>query len=250
MTRLLAIVIVLALAGAAGCGGDSGTPEPTGPPPPIAGASCRDDVGDGKQVRFGKDNYLAGVLMGHGGTGVLLAHQNQSDVCEWLPYGQELATKGYQVLAFDFNGEGASAGSVTTIAEDAAAAATYLKQQGVSKLILMGASKGGTAVLAIVPDFRADVAGVVTFSSPTAFAGVDASAVPKTLTVPALYIAGDADGRFPTEAKYFYDYTPKGLGTLLILPSSAHGTRLLLAGAQHDQLVAALDAFLAKIPPM
>jgi hypothetical protein len=41
------------------------------------------------------------VALGGGPTGVVLAHQAASDLCEWLPRARVLAAEGRQVLAFD-----------------------------------------------------------------------------------------------------------------------------------------------------
>src|SRR6266540_3688408 len=38
---------------------------------------------------------LVGALLGRGTKGVLLAHQGNATLCDWLPFGQTLAQRGY-----------------------------------------------------------------------------------------------------------------------------------------------------------
>src|SRR6185503_15710753 len=85
----LILVTMLTLAG---CGGGAksggGAPSPTDDGE-RAGAKCAELAAEGRQARFkaADGTRLAGVELGKGKTGVVLAHQNQSDLCEWLPFG-------------------------------------------------------------------------------------------------------------------------------------------------------------------
>ena len=95
----------------------------------------------------GADVY--GVEVGAGTTGVVLGHQFFSDHCELMGFARELAQRGYRVLAIDFRGYGDSAGGVNgRLDRDVAAAVARLRADGATRIKLVGASMGGTAVLA------------------------------------------------------------------------------------------------------
>jgi hypothetical protein len=76
------------------CSGDSEPPAEKAEPN-LAGATCPGDAAAGTKVAFtaGDGAALVGIELGQGRTGVVLAHQNSSDLCEWLPYGKRLADK-------------------------------------------------------------------------------------------------------------------------------------------------------------
>ena len=74
---------------------------------------------------------IAAVDLGTGASGVVLAHQSDGSLCEWLPYGEALAAKGFRVLAFDFAGSGSSSmPKQKTYVEDLRTAVTYLRGAG------------------------------------------------------------------------------------------------------------------------
>lgn len=50
----------------------------------------------------------AALSIGAGHVAVILAHQVSGSLCQWWPYGRSLAAAGFRVLAFDFDGCGAS----------------------------------------------------------------------------------------------------------------------------------------------
>jgi pimeloyl-ACP methyl ester carboxylesterase len=243
---LVAAALVAVLAACSG-GGDAGPTQTSVSPPPspspsavaLVGVGCPDAVEGGTQVRFGDDDYLAGVVMGSGTTAVVLAHEYESDACNWLPYAKTLAKKGYTTLAFDFAGYGASGlanGTQSTVA-DVEAAAAYLRAHGAKKIVLMGASMGGNAVLAATKDVHP--AAVVSLSAPRSFQGVVVDGA--DVTAPVLYVAGkyDSGGSFADDARSMAAQTPKGKKTLDVLPDAGdHGTALLRSPAaekvEHD----------------
>ena len=51
---------------------------------------------------------LVGHRFGKGTTAVILAHQSEGDLCDWLPYARRLASRGYFVFPVDFRGYGFS----------------------------------------------------------------------------------------------------------------------------------------------
>ena len=111
--------LLVALVLAAGCGdgrdagragqGPATTPAPTTTVAAIS-KSCLGAAERGNLFRFttGDGATLAGVVLGTGGSGLVLGHQLGSDLCEWLPQARAFARRGYRVLLFDFAGFGDS----------------------------------------------------------------------------------------------------------------------------------------------
>jgi len=228
----VAVAVAVAVAGCGTGGRPAGSPTKASTTTatavrPSAGSGCRSDAAKGTQVRFTNQAgaSLAGVLLGSSATGVLLAHQSDGDVCQWLPFANDLADAGYRVLAFDFAGDGASdpAGN-STLDGDVVAATGFLREHGATAVVLVGASMGGTAVVAAAPAVKPPPAGVVSLSGPARFAGVDAQHAAAALTVPVLYAAGDGDENFAAQARSLYDATPTTVDrTLVVVHSSEHG---------------------------
>lgn len=246
-------VVAALLSGAVAC--DRGAR----PAPAVAshysGENCDAFVDGTSQASFAdeKGTRLSAVEVGSGPVGFVLAHQDPGDVCQWLPYARLLARHpGYHVLCLDFAGYGNSdfPADGDTRDRQLAAAVAYLRTTGVTKVILMGASMGGNAVLVAATKIAPPVSGVVSFSAPAVYKGLDAQAAVAGLAVPVLYLAGSSDsgGEFAADAQDLYDATPAGVDrTLVIVSSAAHGANLLSpvdAGYSHTR--AAVDAFLAR----
>jgi pimeloyl-ACP methyl ester carboxylesterase len=248
--RLAAAALLLVLAalgaacqGQAASGGDPAetTAVPaattTAPAPPTTlapiGASCLEGRERSRTLRFRSANGadLAGVLLGSGPVGVVLAHQLNADLCQWLPYGRVLAERGYRVLAFDFEGFGASGPSPGSgeppLDQNVAAAAEVLRDRGASKVVLVGGSLGGTAVVTAAAGVRPLVAGVVCLSGPSRFYAMDATAAASRLTVPVLYLVGAEDRGFPESAREMYAATRARDRKLVVVPDPYHGVELL-----------------------
>jgi esterase/lipase len=215
---------------------------------PKAGAGCADAAAAGKQAAFSTPagTELVGVELGTGAKGVVLAHQNESDLCEWLPYGKRLAERGYRVLAFDFAGDGGSgphAGD-DRLDDDVVAAATHLRGAGVTDIVLMGASKGGTASLAAAVALTPAPVAVVTLSAPTLFAGISAADAVPQLKSPALFLAAENDHPFAEAAQQF-DATATAAHQLFLPIGAEHGTGLL-GGGQAKKVDELISAFLQQ----
>jgi len=168
---------------------------------------------------------LSGRLFGQGKTGVVLCHMYPADQRSWWEFASLLAEKGYAALAFDFRGYGESEGKkeIAKIYLDVRAALKYLRDRGVEKAFLIGASMGGTAALMVAAEEM--VSGVVTLSAPDAFRGLDARKAVKEVAAPKLFIAAEGDAYAAKSARFFYEQAaePK---TLHIFSGKAHGTDL------------------------
>lgn len=113
-----------------------------------------------------------------------------------------------------------------------AAAVTQLRRRGVTRVVLVGLSMGGTAVLVAAARIRPPVAGVVSLSGPAEFGDMDASAAVARLRVPALFMAARADGPFAAAARGLYRAAGTRDKRLVVLSSAAHGTNMLQFGAE------------------
>lgn len=173
-------------------------------------------------------------VTGTGSTALVLMHQAESDVCQWVPKGMDLAAQGYRVVAVD------SAGS--EVAEVRAAVA-YARSKGAAKVLLVGASKGGTAVLSAAGAITPKVDAVVALSAPSVYTGMDASLVVPELTMPVLYMASENDSSFAASAKELSRATKKAPeNDLYIVDGVNHGVSML----DSDENYAKVKGFLKK----
>jgi dienelactone hydrolase len=167
------------------------------------------------------DGYPVDALMyGSGDVGVVFANQVDDDLCSWQWHAQELARKGSRAIVFNYsNRSGAE--------NDVLAAVGLLRQKGSKRIFLIGASKGGTAVLAAAAVANPAVNGVVSLSGPRAFGGSDAGAVMPAFATPVLFIAGDNDGTFTTDAQALFRACAEKDKQLILRPSARHGVGLV-----------------------
>jgi pimeloyl-ACP methyl ester carboxylesterase len=171
---------------------------------------------------------LEGSVLGRGPTGVVFAHTTGADRCQWLPFARELARKGYRALVLDMRGYGTSSGTTNTDPHlDVIAAAAELRRRGARRIVLMGASMGGTGVVAAAPRIRLAVSGVAELSAPTLFSTANALAAARKLKVPAFFVAGRDDGDFAAATRALYRAAATKDKKLHIAPSSWHGVDLV-----------------------
>jgi hypothetical protein len=222
---LICAGVLLAGASLAACGGgdgkESGKPDVSASQPEDFGCLDTAEAKTGS-VSFKSDGSTdtEGFLTGEGTTGILLAHQSDGDVCQWVDKARELGKSGYRVLAVD------SAGSEVP---ELVGAAAYLRTKGVTKLLLMGASKGGTAVIVAATELTPKPAAVVSLSGPTVYNGMDASAAAPKLTAPVLYMVGEDDSEFAQSAQELHKASTKAPENKLydLEGTSQHGVSLL-----------------------
>ncbi|GAA5012031.1 hypothetical protein GCM10023335_33680 [Streptomyces siamensis] len=225
--RALACAGVLALS-ACGGGGDGGEDAHAGGTTASPTESAANDFGclAGKQLKKSttfedtEGNEVDGYETGTGTTGIVLSHQSNNDVCSWIPSADELAAAGYRVLAVNSN---------SSEIPEIEGAAARLREDGARKVVLMGASKGGTASLVAAARIRPAVAAVVSLSGPGLYGGMDATeAVPK-LTMPVYLLAASGDGRFADDARTLHKLAKKSHGEKLeMVAGAAHGSDILL----------------------
>lgn len=197
------------------------TPTPTAvPTPPIPDVPSR-------LVHFMTSDHvqLAGQLYGQGKTIVICSHMLGTTKKIWIESGipQRLAVLGYEVLAYDFRGNGDSQLPKNTwlLDVDLRAAVQFAYQQGAQRIVLMGASMGGTASLKVAVEQQ--VTAVISLSGPQQFTiGVSDDEI-RTLKAPKLFLASADDTSFADDARHMYAIAsePKELH---IYPGDAHGT--------------------------
>jgi pimeloyl-ACP methyl ester carboxylesterase len=188
---------------------------------------------------------LAGDLRGSGPVGVVLAHMFPADRTSWGEFASLLADEGYRALNFDFRGFGDSGGTQTIpeLWRDVLAAAAELRARGARRVVVVGASMGGTA--ALLAASRAEFDGVVTLSAPSTFN--DLSAPPEVVQAvdePKLFIAALGDDQAAATAQAFYTEA-SGAKRVEIVTGDEHGTNLL-SGAQAEVVRMVILTFLGS----
>ncbi|WP_327677592.1 alpha/beta hydrolase [Kitasatospora sp. NBC_00458] len=167
---------------------------------------------------------------------VVLSHQLRGSLCDWVPYLDAFTGAGYAVLASEV--PDSPVGDLPT-------AVKWLETKGIARVVLVGASKGGTGslVVAAAPG-PLPVAAVVSLSGPARFGSDDAVAAVKSSRVPEFFAAEEDDAPFAADARELYAAATAPVRQLKLYPGSGHGADLLKDGALPDVL-----AFLAANAP-
>jgi pimeloyl-ACP methyl ester carboxylesterase len=181
-----------------------------------------------KVVRFSnaEGTRLVGYELGRGPRGVVLAHQYGDDACQWSDYAPDLVKRGYHVLAFDFHGYGLSAAGSGENDIDVRAAAQKLRALGAKKLVLLGASMGGTASIVAAARLDPPPSAVISLSGPGSFDLTSAYDDVPRLTMPKLFVVGARDIQFVDDARDLYRRA-KGAKRLVVVQTADHGVDLL-----------------------
>jgi alpha-beta hydrolase superfamily lysophospholipase len=165
---------------------------------------------------------------------VVLAHQSNGSLCEWLPEARRLASRGIWVFAFDFRGHGFSKGRVHygRLATDYAAAVKAVRSLGARDVVIAGASLGGIAAVVAGASIKPAVTGIAALSAPAVIAGrVDALPFAPRLAVPALYVAARGDQSAPydfaADAQRLFDTSGAAAKRLELVDGSDHGVALV-----------------------
>jgi pimeloyl-ACP methyl ester carboxylesterase len=148
----------------------------------------------------------------------------------WAPFARTLSRRGYLTLAFDFRGYGRSQepprGASSRLAADVIAAARKSRSLGAKKVVVVGASMGGTAAIVAAANARTVIDGVIPVSASRGFGRMNAEAAARRLQVPVLYLAGDEDPGFADDARFLYEATATPDKKLELLDSGNHGVHL------------------------
>jgi uncharacterized protein len=178
---------------------------------------------------------LAGLVYGQGKTMIICTHMLDTTYDIWIDTGmpQYLATLGYAVLVFNFRGYGASQGSQdpSFLDVDLRAAVSFAQRQGATRIVLMGASMGGTAALKVAAEIQ--VTAVISLSGPQAYGVLITNEELKAMHIPKLFLASADDISFALYATHM-DEVASAPKELKIYPGIAHGTALLDGGLDSD----------------
>ncbi|MEM7287383.1 MAG: alpha/beta fold hydrolase [Actinomycetota bacterium] len=211
------------------------TASATTEPDPEASAAAPDSAADvGTEiVRFttGDGEQLEATVYGSGPRGLVLAHMRSRDRSTWDAFARTAAAEGLHVLAFDFRGYGGSTGARdTSLDVDLLAAVDLLVSRGADRVVVAGASMGGTAAINVAA--RADLAGVVSLSAPETFGTLPALDVAADVGEPLLIVTAEGDQPYADTAVALAEVAP--VSQLQILGGRAHGTNLF---ADHEAVL-------------
>ncbi len=199
---------------------------------------------------------LEGRLIGEGQVAVVLSHMRPADQRAWWPFAEDLAEAGYLVLTYDFRGYcpggvgGCSEGArdLGEIWRDVLGAIAFVRTEGARRVVLVGASMGGTASLVAAAQEGISVEAVVTLSAPASFEGMVADAdVLSRVDAAKLFIAGTGDGPAARDAETLYAASPPPK-RLEILTTDAHGSDIL-SGNQAGRARTLILQYLEQVAP-
>ena len=174
-----------------------------------------------------------------GGDGVVLAHGSAFDKESWRPLAEQLAAKGYRVLAIDFRGWGKSTPGETKNAlfEDVLGAVRYLHANGAARVSVVGGSMGGGAAgEAAVRASPGEIDRIVLLSPAPI-------AAPERVGGDKLVVASEHEPAVD-RIKALYEKMPEPK-RLVLLPGTAHAQHIF-ATEQGERLTATVTDFLSR----
>jgi len=206
------------------------TPTPSATPTPMGAADFVCLNRHERRAMFllhgpGHDRLTA-VSIGTGRVAVVLAHQSSGSLCQWWPYARSLAAR-FRVVAFDFDGLGASPFGDGNYPGEVAAAAKWARHHGSRRIVLMGASMGGTAVVVAAAQLGDRIAGVIDLSGPAEFAGMNALRAAKRVHVPAMFGYGTLDLGFAADVRDVRAATAVRDKPIVAIKTLDHGVTLV-----------------------
>jgi pimeloyl-ACP methyl ester carboxylesterase len=158
---------------------------------------------------------------------VILLHMYPANQTSWFGFAEELQARGIDALTFDFRGYGMSGGEKDPgVADlDARAALAFARARGFERVVLIGASMGGTAAIVVAADEAVD--GVATLSAPAAMSELDAATVIAGVQAPVTLVAANDDLSGAESARDLAARADLGERDVLLVAGRAHGTELL-----------------------
>jgi pimeloyl-ACP methyl ester carboxylesterase len=164
---------------------------------------------------------------GNGKTTVVLAHGGRSDLCETLPFANQLVAAGYRIVALDFRGSGRSQAPSRNrlgLGRDLAAAVAHARGSSAARIFLIGSSMGGAAIVQNTSTLR--VAGRVSLSGTRLWPGygINSPAGVARIRDPFLYVGTRHDGNAPVaEARRIFRRVGARDKRIALYPGSSHG---------------------------
>ena len=196
------------------------TPSPLPPSPTPAPRTITFYTPDGAAIE--------GVLYGSGNTAVIFSVMGN---CKrgWEDMADLVAKNGMMALTYQWRGckpNSVDEVQIQKFLDDTRSAIDFIKAQGVSKIVLVGASLGGCASAKLA--LESDASGLIVIASPPSISqwGFEVDSADLNTDIPKLFITAENDGTVPvdtTRALYDLAADPKEWQTY---PGSAHGTDL------------------------
>jgi alpha-beta hydrolase superfamily lysophospholipase len=233
MLRIGAALLAAVAIACTTAGNSTAKPSRAAIAPPSLTKACGSAAGITAQALWLTTNdrvRLYAIEAGKGTTGVVLAHQGRSNLCEELRYAKTLLDAGLRLLAFDFRGNGQSAlpaKNALAYRRDFTAAIKQLRSDGARRVFLIGASMGGAA--AVQNSGGLHLTGVVSLSGTRLWSGYGINKPgPRALRAPFLYIGSKSDSRAPLkEARAIIRNTGSHDKRSIVYRGSLHGWELV-----------------------
>lgn len=189
---------------------------------------------------------LRGHLWASGPNAVVFSHMFGTTQSIWYDLAGKLAAQGYTVLTFDFRGVGTSSGKLVIrhVYRDTLGAVRFIRRRNPEKIVVMGASMGGTS--SIVAAGQTKVDGLVVIASGMLFQGLDARPYLATLQMPKLFIVGTEDAPFNQSVRTMHERSPEPK-QLRMIPTAAHGTYMFRSTTHRETIYEAIFDFLRKV---
>lgn len=239
VTILTMVVIAILLVSGCVAPPEKGQPEEV--EPKVVGREVKKVVEAPGVVKLQTEDGVTLVgtyLPGTTDEGVILLHMLGRDRRSWGDFGNQLNYQGYHVLLLDLRGHGESIRrgmealdwhqfsneEFKKMVLDVEAAKTFLEDQGIKKIGIIGASIGANAALNYAA--RKNVEWLVLLSPGLVYRGIEVEEAAKQYTNPVLIVVAKGD-------KYSADSSNKlitifrGEKRLEIVDGSDHGTELL-----------------------
>jgi hypothetical protein len=209
-------------------------------PPALYGCRAKGARWSSLTVGRGASRLQAAVL-GDGPVGVALANDSGNQPCDWVSFADALADRGLRVATFSY----ASVGNPSEVK----AVAGALRAQGARRVIAIGASVGGRAVVELAAMRSPGVDAVASLSAERQIGASYPDILPdaRHVHLPSLYVGSRKDGYtlFGKETVQLHDATPARIDELLLVPGSDHGVDLL-AGPNGKRVRAAIFGFISR----
>ena len=172
-------------------------------------------------------------LVGDGDTTAIFVHQMDANACGWFLYAADLASQGVRSMLVNLCGSGeteCSKSSLTDTGADAVLAAVEAAvAEGASRVVLVGASIGGTTVMKAAIRGAADGGfdAVADLSGPIVADGTDLRAVADAITVPTLLVVSPNDPVVSPSAMTELGEVISSDDVTVILDGGGHGWDML-----------------------
>jgi dienelactone hydrolase len=217
----------------------------------------------GDPVSFGAADgvRLTGTVFGDGSVGVVLAHMGRGGdtQADFSPLARALARRGYLALTYnrrgvcDASGRQCSEGSDDHESSwrDVVGAAGFVRSQGATAVVLIGASIGAMASLSAAVSRRVEPAALIEIGGVNHASGYDFSRKQlRGLTGAKLFVSSAGDIYGGADAAREWHGWARDPKQLEILPGAAHGTDMLRkAEPTARPLISLVLRFLARHVP-